>query len=99
MKTLRIRADKVNPEQHSALVQALRDAGIRQEQLTIREGTGQASGPALYLAAASALAAVGMLGAWVWAGDWRWGLTAALALGVGFVAFGLSISKGEDTRT
>lgn len=97
MLTLRIRATGVTPDQHSALIQALRTAGIRQDQLTIREGTGQATGPGAWAAALLALAAVGMLGAWVWTGQWQWGPSAVLALLVALVALGLSIKDNPRT--
>ena len=95
MQTLRIRADRVTPDQHSALVQALRTAGLTPDQYTVTEGTGAASGPGAWLAAACGIGAVAMLGAWVWTGAWQWGPSAVLALLVGMVALGLSVSKGE----
>lgn len=95
MRTLRIRADRVTPDQHSALVEALRTAGLRQDQITMQEGTGTATGPGAWLAATCGIGAVAMLGAWLWTGAWQWGPSAVLALLVGMVALGLSVSKGE----
>ena len=96
MRTLRIRATQVTPDQHSALVQALRASGLTPDQYTVTEDDRAPSGPGAWLAAACGLAAVGMLGAWLWTGAWQWGPSAVLALLVGMVALGLSISKGES---
>lgn len=95
MRTLRIRATGVTPDQHSALVQALRTAGLRADQYTVTEDAPQASGPGAWIATACGAGAVAMLAAWVWTGAWQWGPSAVLALLVGMVALGLSISKGE----
>lgn len=96
MTTLRIRVDEATPEQHSSIVQALRDAGIRRDQMNVQQGTGKASGPALWVAIVLFLATAGMILAWIWLGEWRWGVTALLPFVAGFISFGLSISKGEQ---
>ena len=95
MSTLRIRVEKATRDQHSAIVQALRDAGVRQDQMSVQEGTGKASGPALWIAVVLFVAAAATVLAWIWVGDWRWGMSALLAVVAGFISLGLSISKGE----
>lgn len=94
--TLRITVTDATEAQHSAIVQALRDAGLppRQWSVTAR-GEATPSGPALWVAIILLAAAVVMLLAWIWAGEWRWGATAPFPLLAGIVSFGVSLSKGE----
>lgn len=44
-------------------------------------------------------AAVAMLCAWIWAGEWRWGLTAVFPALAGLVCFGASIPNTPSERT
>ena len=49
------------------------------------------SGPALWTALILHTIGVAMLCAWIWTGQWRWGLTAVFHLLTGLVAVGYSI--------
>lgn len=93
--TLRITAEDVTPDQHSALIQLLRDSGLRQDQITVEHSDEAPSGPLRWVALLLFAATVAMLLGWVWIGDWRWGPTAAIAFVGGFVCLGFSISKGK----
>ncbi len=45
------------------------------------------------------LVVAGMILAWIWLGDWRWGATAGLLSVFAFVLFGLSFSESpKDQR-
>ncbi|MEV7013317.1 hypothetical protein [Streptosporangium sp. NPDC051022] len=97
MTTLRITVTDVTEDQYSAVVQALRDAGLPPSQWSIKtqEAEANPSGPALWVALVLFAVAIAMLLAWIWAGEWRLGITALFPFVVGFISFGLSISNGK----
>lgn len=85
--TLRITTEDVTPEQHSAIVQSLRDAGIRQDQINMSTTEDDPHGWLLWLSALLALAMVALLLAWIWVGDGRYGATAGVILPVALGTF------------
>ncbi|WP_017544151.1 hypothetical protein [Nocardiopsis prasina] len=92
MATLRIRLRDVTPDQHSALIQLLRDSLIRQDQITV-ESTGNPSGPMLWTTLVLLAGTIAMLLAWIWGGEWRWGVTAIIPALISVVTFGMSVSR------
>lgn len=56
-------------------------------------------GPAWWASTLFMAAAVAMLCAWIWAGEWRWGLTAVFPALAGLVCFGASIPNTPSERT
>lgn len=88
VKRATIELSGITESEYSAAIQALRDAGIQQNQMVVTDPTAPGGGRAANITAALlALAAAGCLLAWIWVGDWRFGPTAALALVI--LAFGM----------
>lgn len=103
MPTLRVTVRDITPDQHSELVQHLRDSLIRQDQITIHDteetpsdAEGAPRGPLLWVALVLLVATVAMLLVWIWGGEWRWGLTAVFPGAGALLSFGFSISKGAS---
>ncbi|MFF4993440.1 hypothetical protein ACFY19_40140 [Streptosporangium saharense] len=94
--TLRITVTDATDDQYSAVVQALRDAGLPPRQWSVRtQNEASPSGPAMWVALVLFAVAVAMLLAWIWAGEWRWGVTAVFPLLAGVISLGMSLPKGR----
>ncbi|QBI53448.1 hypothetical protein [Streptomonospora litoralis] len=98
---LHVTVDQVDEPLHGAIVQALRDAGVRQDQLTIRTGDEDDPAPRglpAYIAAALAVATAALLLAWIWTGDARWGATAGVTIACSLIAFFVSFTGSPTAR-
>ncbi|MDG9703796.1 hypothetical protein [Streptomyces sp. DH37] len=107
MTTLIIAIRDADQETKRRAVDALHDAGltIAEAQLTSgpvvlekhgQDDTGEhPAGPLKWVAALLFLAVPALLVGWIWAGEWRYGATAGVALLAAFMVLGLSLA-GRD---